>query len=300
MMELSTKDNVVDSAPVGGCFHFGQNTELFFWGDLMRARKSVLVVSPYLSEEYVEPLFRLAMRGVKVTIVTSTDDKKHNNLALSMKYRSYERVKDSFKYEWGFMRLIALIAAVSYLCDRFHSVNPYYVLATLVTGIALIYPFCKVKVHAGRILSPIDWRIFKSPYSDSWSSSPNEDSNVGKKSSAALLHSKIYVIDDHTAFVGSANLTNAGMKYNFETLTKIQSERTVRGIVESLKSKLNNKRLVQDMSFPYEHGDLIGLDRRKSRNFLRMLFRCVLHTLFFILSLLPDDKNKAGTKKAHA
>lgn len=62
------------------------------------------------------------------------------------------------------------------------------------------------------------------------------DSASGKnKRSTELIHSKIFVIDEKIAFLGSANFTYSGFKTHYETRIKIQDIRAVNALSQEVE-----------------------------------------------------------------
>ncbi len=47
-----------------------------------------------------------------------------------------------------------------------------------------------------------------------------------------FIHGKIYIIDSHTAYLGSLNFTESGTKYNYETRVRVTDIEAVRQIEE--------------------------------------------------------------------
>jgi phosphatidylserine/phosphatidylglycerophosphate/cardiolipin synthase-like enzyme len=47
-----------------------------------------------------------------------------------------------------------------------------------------------------------------------------------------FIHGKIYIIDGHTAYLGSLNFTESGTKYNYETRIRVTDTEAVRKIEE--------------------------------------------------------------------
>ncbi|MDO8459875.1 MAG: phospholipase D family protein [Nanoarchaeota archaeon] len=70
------------------------------------------------------------------------------------------------------------------------------------------------------------------------------DSKSGKRPySTELIHSKIYVIDEEVAFVGSANFTYSGFKTHYETMIKIKDKKAVHDISKEIEDLYNSKEL---------------------------------------------------------
>ena len=59
-----------------------------------------------------------------------------------------------------------------------------------------------------------------------------------------FVHGKIYVIDGHTAYLGSLNFTESGTKYNYETRIRVTDIEAVRKIDEEFEELYNHDELV--------------------------------------------------------
>lgn len=70
------------------------------------------------------------------------------------------------------------------------------------------------------------------------------DSKSGERpGSIELIHSKIYVIDDEIAFIGSANFTYSGFKTHYETVVKIVDKNAVFDISNEVENLYNSNEL---------------------------------------------------------
>ena len=70
------------------------------------------------------------------------------------------------------------------------------------------------------------------------------DSKSGIKPwSTELIHSKIYVIDNEIAFVGSVNFTYSGFKTHYETTIKVNDKKAVSDISQEVEDLYNSKDL---------------------------------------------------------
>lgn len=55
-----------------------------------------------------------------------------------------------------------------------------------------------------------------------------------------FVHSKIYLIDDQIAYVGSMNFTEKGMKYNHESRIRFVNEETVQKLTKEFDDLFTN------------------------------------------------------------
>ena len=70
------------------------------------------------------------------------------------------------------------------------------------------------------------------------------DSHSGDKPwSTSLIHSKIFIIDEKTAYLGSANFTYSGFKTHYETIIKVEDARAIEDISREVENLYNSKEL---------------------------------------------------------
>ncbi len=55
-----------------------------------------------------------------------------------------------------------------------------------------------------------------------------------------FIHGKIYIIDGHTAYLGSLNFTESGTKYNYETRIRITELEAVKKIDKEFDELFHN------------------------------------------------------------
>ena len=70
------------------------------------------------------------------------------------------------------------------------------------------------------------------------------DSTTGKNPrSTELIHSKIFVIDEEIAFLGSVNFTHSGFKTHYETTIKVEDKNAVKDISHEVETLYLSKDL---------------------------------------------------------
>lgn len=181
MITFSNKDHIYIGREAGKEIH----------EKLRNAKKSVKVVSPYLSPDYIKDLINLHKKGIKVTLVTC--DKIETNSYSDFKVLDLvktERIENTAKQESFILWLIRLIIPDYSASFRYE-------------------PIFRIKVF---------------------------DSTSGKNPrSTELVHSKIFVIDDEIAFLGSVNFTHSGFKTHYETTIKIEDKNAVKDISNEIE-----------------------------------------------------------------
>lgn len=188
--------------------------------DLDRATRSVKIVSPYLTPSYVEDLLKLANKGVSITLITSNDVEKgdgnyssltHTDL-IKQKRHTDEKEKELRKKGMKYSLFGGAIPLLLFFLN-------YYIYAIVTLAIVgfVFYEFYKKKIYSYSYFSPIKLKVVPDEYHD-------------RKNGKYLIHSKVYVIDDRIAYLGSVNYTHKAFKYNYETITKVTSQKAVEDI----------------------------------------------------------------------
>ncbi|KMQ69454.1 hypothetical protein ACM39_03075 [Chryseobacterium sp. FH2] len=74
--------------------------------------------------------------------------------------------------------------------------------------------------------------------------------NSGNSFNTTFIHSKIYIIDDEIAYMGSLNFTGSGVKENHETRIRTSDPNAVAKIIEEVKEVFYNSNLAErDIQF---------------------------------------------------
>ena len=191
-----------------GTVFLGRNAGEELLRDIRGAKKSVKIVSPYLSPGYVSELVKLHNRGVEVTLITTDDG---GTAALD--------VPGLYREEPGQSRSKALLVALAlFVLGVLLAVagHPFWGLLLLASAVIV----AKLRSSPGKRVPVFDLRVIPSPYRD------------GK--GEYLMHAKVYVIDDEVAYVGSANFTKRSMTDNLECISRVQNISQIEGIIVSV------------------------------------------------------------------
>jgi len=190
----------------------GRDMEDFLIERLRRARRRLWIVSPWVSKEYVDVLLEAKARGVDVRLIT-TDDliPAHREALRKLIERRRELVRRgsrAAKAAGLALTLLGIAIAAS----------------TLVLGLTLLF------VGAVALLG---WGLDR--YRVRYVSKLGDGLIVFSSKPGRTMHAKIYVVDD-TVGIGSANLTEAAVRGNFEALCWIRDPKIVDEVVEALES----------------------------------------------------------------
>ncbi len=220
--------------------HIGQQAGKELYHAIRNAQESVRIISPYTGPDLLKELVRLSKNGVAVELATTEDFER---LATTNKGRTTveqlviqevhtNKKGVALKYLYHLLTGLCVVglgatifALVSHLSQDNH--KPPFVLGT---GILLILFFAiyfavqarQVIVESFSYQNLFPIKAFRSP------------KGMGGNRLTPLIHSKIYLIDDELAFLGSLNFTSAGFKDNFETCIKVSDPVAVAQIIEQV------------------------------------------------------------------
>lgn len=209
--------------------------------DMEEAQREIKIVSPYLSPSLVNELIYLHSQGKKINLITINDiedtKEKENIKRLIKQTRLTDENAEELKRKWiQITRLISLIIIfITVSTVAAYSINHdlrYFYLIIPLTLFALISRFYNIKIKELKIYSYIYEPLF--PFKVLIQ--PEE----GNRSHRLNLHSKIYVIDNQVAYLGSLNFTHYGTKSNHETSIRITDKNAILYINSEFDSLLNN------------------------------------------------------------
>ncbi len=208
--------------------------------DINNAKKSVKIISPYLSPGLMKEIIYLKNNGIDIELITMDDiedfynnnyEKNIHKLIIQKRITDDKAVEKREKYKdivkiltyIGYGLLAILIIALYYIKD-----TKVLYGAVPLTVLYFITKLYKDKVKNQRIYNYCYAQLF--PFKVFHSHNNN------------YIHSKIYLIDEKIAYLGSLNLTNNGTKDNHET--RIRTEDPI--AIEQIKAEIKN--LMQSQS----------------------------------------------------
>jgi len=221
--------------------YIGRNAGLEILEALRNSRKSIKIVSPYLSGSYLEKLVNLQKKGIDITLITCDDIKeevnKFSNFRLSdiIKQKKIlnnnnnnsKTIKNILFYTSLSLLLLSLIIFIISLTLSITLLISLSILIISLLGFACSY---FIKEFNYEYYSIFKIKIF--------------DSHSGDKPwSTNLVHSKIFVIDEEIAFLGSANFTYSGFKNHYETVIKILDLNAIKDISNEIENLYNSTEL---------------------------------------------------------
>jgi len=202
--------------------------------DMRNAKRSIKIVSPYLSPYLIEELIDLKNKGLDIQLITVNEIEEHKNSSnkiiseLIQQYRQTDEVAQNKRNKWkktaNFL-LTGIIILFSLTAILFANTKDTKTLLGLIPVIitSFIFYLYKINIKKKRIYyysysQLFPFKIYLSPekhvYSDTF------------------IHGKIYIIDDSIAYLGSLNLTKSGTQHNYETRIRTTDSEAVKRIRE--------------------------------------------------------------------
>lgn len=218
---------------ITGDIYIGKGAGKVILEDMRRAKRSIRVMSPYLSPGLVDILLDRFKWGIHIELVTSdeVEDHKHddkNSYRIIKQHRHVDeelKSRKQFLYGSGIVLMIVFgFLAVANLSDLFaESVSVSDIIAfTVFAGTAFIGQWMcnyakgiRFWYYSYSSLFPV--KIFYSYFS----------SKKTDRSKVFNLHSKLYIIDDCIAYLGSVNFTRSGCLLNHETRVRITDPKAI-------------------------------------------------------------------------
>lgn len=217
--------------------------------DIENARSSIKIISPFLSPSTVGKLIDLHNRGIKIELITTDtiedyqrSDKK-NLYKLIIQNREVDNVavekRKRFKKTGNFLLaiLFVIILGLIYFIYNFKDLRLLYVLLPVFL-LFLAYRSFRRKFKYYRTYSYWYSQLF--PFKVFVS--PQENRNNG-----VYVHSKIFIIDDKIAYLGSLNFTASGTKNNYETRIRTIDSSAVAEIMLEFEGLYNSDFAVRDI-----------------------------------------------------
>src|SRR3989338_2839278 len=203
---------------------------------IKNAKKSVKIVSPYLSADYLKDLIRLHKKQIAVTLITcdKIEDSPYSDFKtedLIKKEKVYDKKARILKkglfrgFIWLFI-ISVLLAISAFAFPTLFVFAGIFILAGIIAFISSML----ISNYSFKYEPIFRIKVF--------------DSHSGKNPrSTELIHSKIFIIDEEIAFLGSVNFTYSGFKTHYETTIKVEDLRAVRDISQEVEKLYNSQDL---------------------------------------------------------
>jgi len=210
--------------------------------DIKNAKRSVKIVSPYLSPYLISELIYLRNKNINIKLITTNNiedfygDREKNIYKLIIQNRNTDTNKQKTRDKWisftkrlsyiFFSSIVLLISFAYYFEDI--KVFLGFVPITIIFFIQNLY---RLKIKNLQIYSYYYTQLF--PFKV-----------YAAKEKASLIHSKIYLIDDQIAYLGSLNFTQSGTQFNHETRIRTTDLNAVKEIKNEIDLLFENSNML--------------------------------------------------------
>lgn len=234
-------------------FYNGANCDIYIGkgagkkllNDIRNAKTSIKIVSPYLSPFLISELINFRKRNLRVELITTDNIEdfygsyKKNIHKLIIQNRKTDNEAVAQREKWKDINKILLyidIGLLLLIIGLAYFLRDIKVAFGLIPigVILLIIKLYKNKIKNKRIYSYWYSQLF--PFKVYMSPDTTELSDT-------FIHGKIYLIDDHIAYLGSLNFTASGTKHNYETRIRTTDPKAIKEIKNELHQLLNHSNL---------------------------------------------------------
>ena len=210
--------------------------------DISEARSSLTIVSPYISSSTLENILSCYNKGIKIEFLTSFPVTSfHNNydqiysLILQERFVN-EANKKAFNNKLSLFKIVIFLKRFLFfsmfpLAYYFRSWNVAYILFVVIV-INFIQNFLLnkikfLKVYSYNYFTPFPFRVnYKGKFKE-------------------LVHSKIFIIDNKIAYLGSLNYTYNGLNRNHETRVRITDPEFIKELQKEVNLLFNSSKWVK-------------------------------------------------------
>ncbi|MCZ2394037.1 MAG: phospholipase D family protein [Chitinophagales bacterium] len=214
--------------------------------EISNAKKNVKIISPYLSPFLIKELINLYAKGIQIHLITSDNIEDYHEFndknihQLIFQHMTTDEKEYTLRIKW--QNLVAnllyinifLISALAFL---FYLYNSYQLIYGIVPILILFFirnhyqqKLKRQQIYFYHYTQLFPFKVFISPYN---SDTPNN----------TFIHSKIYIIDDQIAYMGSLNFTSSGTKDNYETRIRTTDKNALLKIIEEFNELFYNSKL---------------------------------------------------------
>lgn len=236
--------------------YIGQGAGRKLMRDLDNAKRSVKIVSPFLSPFLISKLIDIHNRKIIVELITTDTiedfyvDSRKNIYQLIQQQREVDVSAVQRKARLNLKRITFVgLGIVFFLL----SLVSMYLLQNLQMGLLLIPAFISFFIARNFNLRLKKISIYNYSYHQLFPFRVFSSRDVSHKY-LPFIHGKIYLIDDEIAYLGSLNFTGGGTMNNYETRIRITDLKAVKTMSAEFASLFNTA------SFPQRDIALWGKD----------------------------------------
>lgn len=217
--------------------YIGKNAGAKMLQDIRNAKKNVKIVSPYLSPFLIKELIYLHSKGIKIRLITSDEiedfygyDKNIHKLIIQQRHideKAKQKRNDLISLSgmllFSMIVVALLLIALMYFLSNFKFAYGFVIIALMfLVRDSVAKKIKKTKIYHYTYKQLFPFKVYVSP-------------SHGNSVHKTFIHSKIYIIDDEIAYLGSLNFTGSGVKDNHETRIRTTDPNAVAKIIEEMK-----------------------------------------------------------------
>lgn len=195
--------------------------------DMQNARKSIKIISPFLSPFLIKELINSKNRGIDIQLITVDgieDYRDSSNIyKLIRQHRRTDEEAQNKRNKWKKVANILLVGIILLTIITFtlfiylKDINMLFGLIPVLTMLLVFYIYRKnidkKRIYYYSYSQLFPFKVYMSPEKH-----PHSDT---------FIHGKVYIIDDAIVYLGSLNFTASGTKYNYETRIRTMNKETV-------------------------------------------------------------------------
>jgi phosphatidylserine/phosphatidylglycerophosphate/cardiolipin synthase-like enzyme len=208
---------------------------------IKKAKRSVKVVSPYLSPDYIKELVKLHHQGKSVCLITCDNietnrwsDFKVSDLIKVEKIED-KRLKNFKKNAFFSSIVLFIVSIITFSLSNFLDI--FFLISAVLVVISLVLFVIGLSTKEDKYRY---YPIFKLKVFDSKSGINPHSTN--------LVHSKIFIVDEEIAYLGSMNFTYSAFKTHYETVIKVMDKNAVLEISKEVDNIFESN-VIKEKSF---------------------------------------------------
>ncbi len=213
--------------------------------DINNAEKSIKIVSPFLSPSLVKHLIRLYERNIDIELITTNNiedyhgDYEKNIHKLIIQNRIVDTEAEEKRNNWiEFAKkllfinigIFIMLIVLAFLLQEFMlTIGAIPVIILYIVRKSYLKKIQNKKIYNYRYTKLFPFKVILQ--SDGYS--------YGE----AYIHSKIYIIDNKMAYLGSLNFTKSGTETNHETRVKMRDTEVIKRLNDEIDDLFENEEL---------------------------------------------------------
>lgn len=202
--------------------YIGQGAGKKLMEELREAQKSIKIVSPYLSPSMVKELIDSKARNpnLEIQLITTNEIEdfygsyEKNIYKLIVQNRHLDSQAEVQRNRWKRISKVLLIVTIGLALLEYSAILFAKDWRLIFGFIPIIILSIALLIYKSKINNK---RIYKYSYSQAFPFRVYLSRKETGNPDDALVHSKIYLIDDRVAYLGSLNFTRSGTTLNYET-----------------------------------------------------------------------------------